>query len=94
MVKTSDLAWNNGQFGYRFKKGCSSGVCIEIYSQDDGNWFLQQTFDPFWLPALIETVNTALEQFLDTKNLTKFGEETVNNILRRQNLDSKAENDD
>lgn len=48
-------------FGLKFTTGCSNG-CVELYLEDDENWFYQCTFDSFWLSDLKDVVSRGLER--------------------------------
>ena len=55
ILKAEDLDVVGRLFGLRFAPGCSNR-CVELYIEDDENWFYKCTFDSSWL---IDLANVA-----------------------------------
>lgn len=51
-LKKSDMHITGVLFGMRFVPGGSNGL-VELYVEDDENYFLKVVFDRFWLGDLI-----------------------------------------
>lgn len=63
VLKKDELDVKRNQFGLRFVKGGSPEGCIELYTEDDENWFLVTTFNHFWIEDLMKILNVAQRTF-------------------------------
>ena len=49
-------------FGIRFVDGGLPNGLIEVYIEDDENYFYKHRFNAFWLPDLLEVIQKTIEQ--------------------------------
>lgn len=63
ILKEEDLDYAGEQFGFRIVHNPSNygknNIQIELFSEDDENWYLKTSFSEHWLDDLIKTAKTA-----------------------------------
>jgi hypothetical protein len=58
VLSADDMNVIGDLFALRFVTGCSNG-CVELYVEDDDNYFHKATFDRAWLKDLADVAKEA-----------------------------------